>query len=44
MAAKIAALNATNGRATAGLPLQIHPVIAAQGLGGSYWQSLRAIL
>lgn len=43
MTAKIAALNTSSGAATVGLPLQTHPVIASQGLGGAYWQQLRAI-
>jgi hypothetical protein len=41
---KIAALNVSSGFSSHGLPLQVHPLIASQGLSGNYWRSLRAIL
>ena len=41
---KLSLLNSSSGVSTRGLPLQIHPALAGQGLPGTYWQQLRAIL
>ena len=41
---KIAVLNAKSGLSTKGLPLGVHPLIASQGLSGSYWQELSSII